>query len=163
MMPWFGRMPLPVAVGRSGWGRRALVAVALLAFSVGLLGPALAQAPSPGAPAASPDEQFAQLKQRLAITPAQEAKFAGLVQVMRQNTATRDAFVARNPPSVQRDALAELRVQADAASLDARGLQRLVPAFQTLYLSLSPQQRQAADQAFAPPPQGPPGQPAPQR
>jgi periplasmic protein CpxP/Spy len=146
-----------------GRAKRLAYAVALLLL-VGWPALAFAQAAGPpsGAPP-SPEEQFAQLKQRLAITPAQETRFDALVQVMRQNTATRDAFVARNPPSQRRNALGELRVQAEAASLDARGLQHLLPAFQALYTSLSPEQKAAADQAFAPPPQGPPGQMPPQR
>lgn len=166
MMGWFDRAGVPAPEGdlpaRSGiWGPctgwwSGFLALLLLGLLCGSPGIALAQAAPP-----SPEEQFAQLKQRLQIIPAQEAKFAALVQVMRQNQATRDAFVARNPPTEQRDALQELRVQAEAASLDARGLQHLLPVFQALYVSLSPQQKAVADQAFAPPPQGPPGQTPP--
>jgi periplasmic protein CpxP/Spy len=164
MLRWFARVKRPASVAPCPTGHRRLKwwrASLALAVFVGLAGLSAA-VPAQAPPPASPDEQFTQLKQRLAITPPQEAKFAALVAAMQQNTATRDAFVARNPPSVQRDALQELRVQAEAASLDARGLQRLLPAFQALYLSLSPQQKAAADQAFAPPPQGPPEQMPPQ-
>jgi LTXXQ motif family protein len=96
-------------------------------------------------------DPFAQLRQRLAITPAQEAKFAAFVAVMQQNTAARSAFLRQNPPDRHRNALEELRVQAAAADLDARGLHRLMSAFQALYLTLSPSQKRIADQAFAAP------------
>ncbi|HTT80325.1 MAG TPA: Spy/CpxP family protein refolding chaperone [Stellaceae bacterium] len=96
-------------------------------------------------------DQFAALRQQLAITPAQEPKFDAFVQVMRDNDAARAAFLRGNPPDRRRNALAELRVQSEAADLDARGLRRLVPAFEALYASLSSQQKQTADRVFAAP------------
>jgi periplasmic protein CpxP/Spy len=110
----------------------------------------LAQATMP--PAAMPAQQFAQLRQQLGITPAQEGVFERFVTVLRDNEATRAAFMGRNPPGQQRDALDELRVQSEAADLDARGLRRLLPAFEALYASLSAEQRRAADGVFAAPP-----------
>jgi hypothetical protein len=147
----------------SRWGDRAkLGAVAVVVMlAVGSASPdlALAQAPTPGAPPINPEAEYDQLRERLAITPAQEAKFAALVQVMRQNDATRDAFVQRNPPAEQRNAPSAIRLQAEAAGMFARSLQRLLPPFQALYASLSPEQRQAADELFARPQQ--PGQAPP--
>lgn len=141
--------------------RRLAYALALLLLMAASPRLALAQAGPQAGAAPSPDAQIAQLKQRLAITPAQEAKFDAWVQVMRQNVATRDAFIARNPPGQRRSALDELRIQAEAASLGARGLQHLLPPFQALYLSLSAQQKAAADQVFVRAPQEEPGQTPP--
>ncbi|HTV87958.1 MAG TPA: Spy/CpxP family protein refolding chaperone [Stellaceae bacterium] len=111
----------------------------------------LAQATTAPPPAA-PEQQFAQLKARLAITPAQETTFNAFAAVMRQNISARSAFLRRNPPGRRRSAIEELRVQSEAAELDARGLQRLLPVFQALYASLSEPQKRIADQVFVAPP-----------
>jgi hypothetical protein len=148
----------------SAMGRAARAAVApAIAAALGLAGVGLAPAAHIHAQAAAPQaaasDPIARLKSRLGITPAQDGKFAALVAVMRQNATARAAFLRRNPPGRHRNALAELRVQTEAAQLDARGLQRLLPAFQALYASLSEPQQQIADKVFAAPAAsaGPPG------
>ncbi len=149
--------------GRIDRATRAIAALAVaagLTTAFGLASDAMAGSRAPpvqlaqaatNPPAAAPAQQFAQLRQRLGITPAQDGTFQRFVAVLGDNDAARAAFVRRNPPDRRRDALEELRVQSEAADLDARGLRRLLTAFQALYASLSPQQKQAADQVFAAP------------
>lgn len=119
----------------------------------------LAQAAPPPPEAFSADQQIADLQRRLQITAAQQPQFDAFAQVMRQNEAAMDAFLQQNPPNQPRNALDEMRAQTRAAELEAQGLERLLPVFQTLYASLSYQQQRMADQLFAPPP--PPGAPPP--
>jgi len=121
----------------------------------------LAQAPPPppSGGGESPQEQAAEMQRALQITPAQQLQFQAFVGVMQQNDAAMSALMRRYPPGQQRSALAELQAQSEAADAEAAGLKRLVAAFQALYSSLSPSQRQAADQFFAAPPSG--GQPPP--
>jgi periplasmic protein CpxP/Spy len=149
--------------GRIDRAARAIVALAVAAGLTTAFGLAsgsaaagraapvqLAQATT-NPPAAAPAQQFAQLRQRLGIKPAQEGRFERFVTVLRENDAARAAFLQRNPPGRRRNALEELRVQSQAADLDARGLRQLLPAFEALYASLSAQQKQAADRVFAAP------------
>lgn len=156
MLGWIDRAPRRViAIGFSGALALALGIDVGAAATGGSADLQLAQAASPPSSpplSGAPDQQFVQFKARLGIIPAQQPQFDAFAQVMRQNAAARDAFVRRNPPGRRRDALDPLRVQAEAAEIDARGLQRLLSAFQSLYAALSPQQKQAADQLFAPPP-----------
>jgi len=135
--------------------RYALTALVLLA------GPALAQAPAdPAGPVAQEtrpargsmeavERHIAGLKSRLKITPAQQSQWDLFAGVMRQN--------ASHMVELQRDrstkvatltALQDIKSYADVARAHAEDLQRLVPAFETLYMAMSPEQRVTADQTF---------------
>jgi len=63
--------------------------------------------------------------------------------------ATTSAWTARSAAAASKG-WKKLRSDA-AAAAEASGLQRLVPAFQTLYNGLSEQQKRTADQLFAGP------------
>jgi hypothetical protein len=114
----------------------------------------LAQAASPSAAPAGQgiDQQINDLRTRLQITPAQQGAFDAFAQVMRQNAQEMDALIQRQSANRAPNAVEELRASAAAAAAEASGLQRLVPAFQTLYNGLSEQQKRTADQLFAGPP-----------
>jgi hypothetical protein len=143
----------------SRWTTRAAYFGAAVA-AVAIVAPATAATASAASPsvmlplqlAAAAGDQFAGLRQRLAITPAQEAKFAAFVAVIQRNDQARSAFLRQNPPDRRRNALEEFRVRAAAADLDARGQRQLLSAFQSLYNSLSPTQRRTANAVFAAPP-----------
>ena len=101
----------------------------------------LAQAPPP---APNIEANIAQFHQRLQITPAQEPRFEALANVMRQNAR----MVPNAPPPANQDPIQSLRFAIQTGEQELAGLKRMLPALQALYASLSPAQRQIADQVF---------------
>jgi hypothetical protein len=98
------------------------------------------------------ETSIASLRQRLQITPAQEAPFNAVANVIRGN-ARAEASAQHQPPA-NASAVDELRGEIQYDEVELAGLKRLLPALEALYASLSPAQRQAADMAFR---QGPGG------
>lgn len=126
--------------------------------------PAQAQATTNAPPAANParpprpprashiDGRIAFLKAELKITPAQEAPFDRLAQVLRQNaTERRQSFEQARPDRDQpRNAVQRLEVRARMSAMQAQQSDRYLAAFRPLYESLSAEQRKAADDLMAP-------------
>jgi LTXXQ motif family protein len=124
-------------------------------------GPALAQQRGPGAllaqarPAPPPpnvEASIATLRRQLQITPAQEGPFNTVASVMRQNAQAEAA--APHAPPANASAVDELRAEIQYDEVELAGMKRLLPALEALYATLSPAQRQAADNVFR---QGPGG------
>ena len=111
----------------------------------------LAQA-RPNPPPPDVEASIASLHQRLQITPAQEAPFSAVANVLRGN-ARAEASAPHQPPA-NASAVDELRAEIQYDEVELAGLKRLLPALEALYASLSPAQRQAADMVFR---QGPGG------
>lgn len=147
--------------------RRLLPALggAMLLITGGALTAAAQQ--GPGGPPPSIQQmaadRMAMLKQELQITPAEEPAWDRFSQLSVQNAAQLDQMFrqrAQQVPSM--NAVQNLQTFADLQLRQARNFQQVVPAFQRLYSQLSPQQRQAADEAFRsmgeargnPPPRG---------
>jgi hypothetical protein len=113
---------------------------------------------TPGqAPAMAPDKRMAarveqhitELHRRLHITAAEEPQWKAFAQVMRDNAMHMDqAFMARAQQGANMNAVDDLRSYAAVAQAHAEDMQRLIPAFQTLYSSLTPQQQKTADEVF---------------
>ena len=147
-----GRRPI-VAGLTSGWlivvGSAAGMALAMQPAGCEIL---MAQAPP--SPQRPPDVEtsIASLHQRLQITPAQEALFGAVANVLRGN-ARAEASSPHQPPA-NASAVDELRAEIQYDEVELAGLRRLLPALEALYASLSPAQRQAADATFR---QGPGG------
>lgn len=99
----------------------------------------LAQAQPPNAEA-----DIAQLHQRLAITPAQEPRFAAVADIMRQNARA----AAQLPAPANANAVEALRMAIRYGQQDLDGMRRLLPALEALYATLSPAQQRAADMVF---------------
>jgi periplasmic protein CpxP/Spy len=130
--------------------------------------PAAAQAQSPATPpSANPparphrefrshiDGRIAFLKAEIKITPDQEAQWAKVAQVLRDDSAERrKAFEdmrgagGANPPP--RTALQRLEGEARMSTLRAQQSSRFLAAFRPLYDSLSDEQKKAADDVMAP-------------
>lgn len=102
----------------------------------------LAQAPAPPAP--NLEANIAELRQRLAITPAQEPQFNALANVMRENARSMPAA----PPPTTLSAVEGLQLAIQYGQQEVNGMRRMLPALQALYATLSPTQRQVADQVF---------------
>lgn len=117
-------------------------------------------APSPRAGAAPPSrqpgaqqqgsqaEQLEQLKKQLQITPQQEPQFDAFAQVMRTNAQAMDSANKEQAQNAPKTAVDNLKVIEHLAETQLDGLKKLVPVFQTLYDSLSDQQKKTADQIF---------------
>ena len=138
--------------------------VAAVAWLFGCLsiaaGPQIAAAAMPpevllvqGPPPAQPpnvEANIASLHQRLQITPAQEAQFTALANVMRQN-ARAEAGAPQAPPA-NASAVDSLRAEIQYDEMELAGMKRFLPALEALYTILSPAQKQTANAVFS---QGP--------
>jgi protein CpxP len=109
--------------------------------------PTLAQAAAPApTPPPNVEANIANLHQRLQITPAQEAQFNALANVMRQN-ARAEAGAPQAPPS-NASAVDYLRAEIQYDEVELAGLKRFLPALEALYVTMSPTQKQAANAIF---------------
>jgi hypothetical protein len=106
----------------------------------------------PNPPPPDVEASITGLHQRLQITPAQEAPFSAVANVLRANARAEASAPHQPPPNAS--AVDELRAEIQYDEIELAGLKRLLPALEALYASLSPAQRQAADATFR---QGPGG------
>jgi periplasmic protein CpxP/Spy len=129
-------------------------------------GPALAQtqapaaiAPAPRAPSSAAtnsasasawiDQRIAQMHQRLKITPEQEPAWQAFAQVMRDNmTSIEKAYADRRASVATMSAPDNMRDFAQIEQERAAGIQKLAGAFQTLYETMSDDQKKIADGMF---------------
>ncbi|HKW54719.1 MAG TPA: Spy/CpxP family protein refolding chaperone [Stellaceae bacterium] len=146
---------------------RGLAAVTLLGLSV-VANPLLAQTnPAPATQTAqSPDAakpathkrashadrvetRIKQLHAQLQITAAQEPQWNAVAQAMRDDAqAMQSAIAQRRQTRSSATAVDELRSYEQVTETHVAGLQKLIPAFQALYDSMSPEQKKNADAAF---------------
>ncbi len=114
-----------------------------------MLTPATAKATRHAQPADDVETRIKTLHSQLRITPAQEEAFDNVAQVMRTNAAALKALRNQKADTLE-SANAVEQVDSYAALIDAHadGVHKFVPAFKTLYDSLSPDQKKAADVAF---------------
>ncbi len=95
------------------------------------------------------EQHIAELHRRLHITPAEEPQWNAFAQIMRDNAVHMDqAFQARATQGPNMSAVDDLKSYAAVAQAHAEDMQRLVPAFESLYAALSPQQQKTADEVF---------------
>ena len=99
--------------------------------------------------AAKIETRIARLHTALRITPAQEPLWQNFAAVMRQNVVELDGVYARRESQYgAMNAVQDLQSYAEVQEANARNVQMLLPPFQALYDSLSPEQRKAADATF---------------
>ncbi len=133
---------------------------------LGAAGPMAAPAPAPApAPAqlssagfqskvgkekaAKIETRIARLHAALRITPQQEPLWQNFATVMRENVVQLDAVYGRRETQYgSMNAVQDLQSYAEVQQANARNVQMLLPPFQALYDSLSPEQRKAADATF---------------
>jgi len=106
----------------------------------------------PAQPRQNVEASISELHQRLQITPAQEAQFGAVANVMREN-ARAEASAPQQPPA-NASAVDDLRAFIRYSEIEITGLKKMLPALEALYATLSPAQRRAADAVFR---QGPGG------
>ena len=99
--------------------------------------------------AAKIEARIARLHAALRITPQQEPLWQNFAGVMRQNVVQLDAVYAKRENAYgSMNAVQDLQSYAEVQEAQARNVQMLLPPFQALYDSLSPEQRKAADATF---------------
>ena len=111
-----------------------------------------APSPRPAAKASRADRveaRITMLHTKLAITPAQEPAWQTLTQVMRANEQTMEALTkARGDKARTMTAVDDLKSYAEITTAHAEGLKKFIPAFETLYGSMSDAQKAQADTLF---------------
>ncbi len=96
------------------------------------------------------------LHDKLHITQAQQRQFDAFAQVMRDNAQSMETAINQRRAAVEghMSAVEELRAYQNVTETHAQALQKLVPAFQSLYDSLSDEQKKTADVLFSHPGRG---------
>ncbi len=128
-------------------------------LSFGLAGAAAAQSPAaaPPAPAAAAapastaavDQRIQLLQSQLGITPEQMPLWTAFSQAMRENAAsTEQLFQQRASAAATMTATDNMHSYATLARTYADDTAKLSTAFDSLYASLSPTQKTAADTLF---------------
>jgi periplasmic protein CpxP/Spy len=99
--------------------------------------------------AAGVEAHIAQLQKKLKITEQQKPQWDAFAQVMRDN-ATQFAVVTKSRQEKMKslNAVDDLRSYQEIAQTHATGLKRLTDTFQTLYDTMSPEQKKNADTVF---------------
>lgn len=112
--------------------------------------PPPANGPAPGRPP-GPDinQRIERMHGRLRITPQQEAAWTAFAQVMRDNAAKDEQAYRQHASGVATmSAVDNLRMFAGIEQQRAQELQALAASFETLYASLSDEQKHTADAIF---------------
>ena len=113
-------------------------------------------APAPGAGKAAPggaaagiEQSVKELHAQLKITPAEEPQWEPFAQAMRDNARDMDqALTQHGQQSSSMNAVQDMEWQEKMAEAEVKHLQKLIPAFQNLYASLSAEQKRRADEIF---------------
>jgi hypothetical protein len=95
------------------------------------------------------DAHFAMLHEKLMITRDQEDQWRKFTDVMRENTKImKDLNDKRRKDVKTMTALEDLKSYSEIADAHATGLKKFIPAFETLYGTMSEEQRKNADSLF---------------
>lgn len=95
------------------------------------------------------EERITDLHVKLGILPAQQPQWDQFTQVMRDNARDTDQTFRRRVESMPAmTAMQNMQSYADVAMTHAQDVQKLVPAFQALYESMSETQKRTTDQVF---------------
>lgn len=99
-------------------------------------------------PAERVDARIKSLHDRLKITSAQEPQWNAVAQVMHENAQTMEQAIQQRHQTQNMTAIDDLKAYQAIAQAHLQNVQKLIPAFQALYDTLSPEQKKAADDAF---------------
>ena len=95
------------------------------------------------------EARIADLHKRLKITADEEAQWKQVADVMRQNAAGIEAAIKERAQNAKTmNAMDNLRSYEKIAKAHEDGMQKLIPAFQTLYDSMPDAQKKNADAVF---------------
>jgi periplasmic protein CpxP/Spy len=121
--------------------------------------PSAAPAPAPE-PSATPTKKrrtptdrvelrIKELHSELKITPEQEPQFDAVAQAMRDDAKGMEDAIAQRREAKSMTAVDDLKAYQAIADAHSQGLQKLIPAFQALYDTMSPEQKKNADAVFS--------------
>ena len=127
-----------------------LASFALSAHAYAAPPPAPAAVPAlPKDAAADVDKHITQLHDQLGITTEQQAPWDQFAEVMRGNAAAmRAAIEDRGSKMTGMTAADNMQSYADLAKVHADNMQKLATSFETLYTSLSDEQKRTANSVF---------------
>jgi hypothetical protein len=116
-------------------------------------GPATTEPPAAEAVTSSKpqtvEQRIAMLKSALKITPELEPKWDKVAAAMRENAASMDRLVREKQAKAQSiTAVDDLKTYRDFTQAHLDGLKKLTSAFESLYDSMSADQKKNADQVF---------------
>jgi hypothetical protein len=95
------------------------------------------------------EERIKELHDRLHVTAAQEPLWGTVAQIMRDNGQAMHAGVTdRSTRLGTMTAVDDLKSYQILADQHSDGLKRLIPAFEALYASMTPEQQKRADHVF---------------
>jgi periplasmic protein CpxP/Spy len=116
--------------------------------------PSAASAPSNDAALQRVEARIKQLHSQLHITAAEDPQWQQFAQTMRDNAREVDeAAMQRAQQYPTMNAVENLQSYEALAETHVQHLQKLIPAFQSLYDAMSPEQKKTADEVFRPGPQ----------
>jgi protein CpxP len=102
-----------------------------------------------GSHSAKVEARISEMHAKLKITPAEEAQWGSVAEVMRDNAKTLDTLVqARLENANTASAIDDLKSYSAIADAHAEGTKKFVTVFQTLYDSMSVAQKADADALF---------------
>jgi protein CpxP len=111
--------------------------------------PSSTQGQAPNNMTADVEQKISDLQSKLQISSSQKTQWDRFAAVMRENARDMDkVFQARSQSLESMSAEANMKSYAQLAERHAQDVQKLVPAFDALYASMSPSQKQTADQVF---------------
>jgi len=94
-------------------------------------------------------ERIKELHDKLGITAAQEPAWDKVAQTMKANgDAIRASMTDRSTRLKTMTAVDDLKSYQAVADEHSAGLKRLIPAFEALYASMTPEQQKRADKVF---------------
>lgn len=115
--------------------------------------PAAPPSTAPVKPKRSPVDRIEQrinhLHAALQITPDQEPQWNAVAQAMRDQAQMMGQAIQQREATPTMNAVEELKAYQAVVDAHAQGMQKLVPAFATLYASLSDDQKKKADVLFS--------------
>jgi periplasmic protein CpxP/Spy len=119
--------------------------------------PSAAPAPEPSAtpakkrrtPTDRVELRIKELHSELKITPEQQPQFDAVAQAMRDDAKAMEDAIAQRREAKSMTAVDDLKAYQAIADAHSQGLQKLIPAFQALYDTMSPEQKKNADAVFS--------------
>ena len=121
----------------------------VLASNFAIAAPATTEPALATAKASPVEARIKELRNKLNITDAQQAQWDSLVQVMRDNAkAMTDLQKQRGQDAKAMTAIDAVKSYQAVIEAHEAGMAKFVPAFQALYDSMSPAQKETADAMF---------------
>lgn len=94
------------------------------------------------------EHRISDMHAKLQITPAQEEQWGKVAALMRENEKQMDALTKTRAEKADMNAIDDLKSYRDISEAHTEGLKKFTPVFETLYSSMSDDQKKNADAIF---------------